>query len=527
MGILRKISVKTYAYFVGFLIFTFMAYIHFIDVKDSVIESGDTFMYRAYFILLISLLGSIIIFIHFYKKFSLHISFAFISLTLGLIYMQVFVGLSAPDEPVHYISAYKLSSSMMGLEATDEKGFVRLYDDAYYIEDMYNDVDNHKTLGAILGQESLDIASNWDEKIGDLPDKPTVSSHIPVRTSPLVYLPQALGMTIARLIGLDAMGLINMAKFMNLLLYSLLIALSIKILPFGKHILYAVSLLPMSLHLAASMSYDAMIIALYSVFIAKILAMAYTDKPIKLLDLLSLCALIAVCGPCKIVYSLLVALYLLIPMKKFSKKRYYVLGFVAIMLTMLIAMYMVNASTIASYATVESGKAFGNEKQNYGLIEVLTWPSLLVRMFYNTLIWEFDNYYLGLIGYSLSNLDEVLSVPYILVSVFGLGILAIALYDKKELPIAHRLWIVFIILGIVAGIELSMLVAWTKRGSEVIEGVQGRYFLPVLPALLCCIYNKYIDIKIDVNNIVLTSFVFMQSYALIRLFATVALRIDV
>ena len=32
----------------------------------------------------------------------------------------------------------------------------------------------------------------------------------------------------------------------------------------------------------------------------------------------------------------------------------------------------------------------------------------------------------------------------------------------------------------------AMLVSWTSRDSMIIEGLQGRYFLPVLPLFLPC-----------------------------------------
>ena len=156
---------------------------------------------------------------------------------------------------------------------------------------------------------------------------------------------------------------------------------------------------------------------------------------------------------------------------------------------------------------------------------MLTWPSLLIRMLYNTFLYEFDNYHMGFIGEKLGNLDEILSIPYAIVCCYSLGLTALALKDKNSLKPLERLWIVTVFLGVVFGLELSMLVAWTDRNSKIIEGVQGRYFIPIAAPLLMTLNTKYIDIKFDINTVVIQSFVFMQAYGLIRLFATVCLRI--
>ena len=243
-------------------------------------------------------------------------------------------------------------------------------------------------------------------------------------------------------------------------------------------------------------------------------------------DIAFLCIIIAICGPCKIVYSLLVLFYFIIPRSNFKKLSHYLLGFTAVFLSMFVAMYLVNAATIASYTSLESGQEFGNVKQSYGLIEVLTWPSLLIKMFYNTFLYEVDNYHMGFIGASLGNLDEILSIPYAIVCCYSLGLVALSLNDKNNLKPLEKIWMLLVCLGVIFGLELSMLVAWTDRNSKIIEGVQGRYFIPIATPLLMTLNTKYIDIKFDINTVVIHSFVFMQAYGLIRLFATVCLRIN-
>ena len=74
-------------------------------------------------------------------------------------------------------------------------------------------------------------------------------------------------------------------------------------------------------------------------------------------------------------------------------------------------------------------------------------------------------------------------------------------------------------------IEFSMLLAWTPKTSLTISGVQGRYFLPLLPISLMLLKNKLIVFKKNKNRFFLAFICIINAYALIRIFSIVCLRI--
>ena len=55
-----------------------------------------------------------------------------------------------------------------------------------------------------------------------------VSRQPSVRTTPLAYMPQALGFTLARILGLNSIALLYLGRFFNLLLFAAVGALTIK-----------------------------------------------------------------------------------------------------------------------------------------------------------------------------------------------------------------------------------------------------------------------------------------------------------
>jgi uncharacterized membrane protein len=51
----------------------------------------------------------------------------------------------------------------------------------------------------------------------------------------------------------------------------------------------------------------------------------------------------------------------------------------------------------------------------------------------------------------------------------------------------QRLLAAVVAIASIVSIELSEYISWTAVGANVIEGVQGRYFIPIAPLLLVAI----------------------------------------
>ena len=97
-----------------------------------------------------------------------------------------------------------------------------------------------------------------------------------------------------------------------------------------------------------------------------------------------------------------------------------------------------------------------------------------------------------------------------------------ALANEKEVFITkkQKLWIGTIIFCGVVLIILSML-TWTDVGSKLFQGVQGRYFLPILPLFLLLfrgkgiILEKHIPTMIAVTTVTATALAFLESFSYI------------
>jgi uncharacterized membrane protein len=87
-------------------------------------------------------------------------------------------------------------------------------------------------------------------------------------------------------------------------------------------------------------------------------------------------------------------------------------------------------------------------------------------------------------------MDTPLSVLFILAYVAALVAACWLQEDRPSLPPPHRVAAIILIpLGIsVAGIGLLNYVYWAPVGARYIDGMQGRYFLPLAPGIVILIW---------------------------------------
>ena len=245
---------------------------------------------------------------------------------------------------------------------------------------------------------------------------------------------------------------------------------------------------------------------------------------------LLLAVLAAVAGPCKMVYAPMLGLCLLIPMRKFGKVRNWFISAFAVGTAWAMAMYLVNSQVIATYAAATEADSYVEwaGEAGFSMSLLIHNPVLLVRMFYQTLLWNAKDMHITMIGGWLGNLDQVLDVPYLAVWAFTLCLIGLALKipgEQIRMNMRQRVWTGFLCAACGGLTMLSMLIAWTPVSSRVILGVQGRYFLPFLPVLLLALKNRTVVLTKDKNRSILYLMCCLNGYALVRLFSIVCIRL--
>ena len=465
-------------------------------------------------------------------------------------YLYILPPLSAPDEVRHYISAYRLSSQLLGEPATGEDGKVRIREEDWFLEDperVYQAA--HTSAGElatdkagakdakVLGQELTEDTYRliyekgvWgqEEARPENGNSTVLSNHLPVVTTPCAYVMPALGISLARLLGLNSLWLAFLGRLMNLVFFITATYFAMKRLPFGKEVLFGAALLPMTLHLSASFSYDGFIMAGIFYFTASCFDLAYHAGRVRRRDVLLLALVMAAVGPCKMVYAVFMGLCLLIPVRKFGGFKQWAAAAACVAGAWVAAMILVNGQTVTAYASETENYITWAGEAGYSLELLIHQPVKTLQMFYRTILFQTEYFHLTMIGAYLGNVDPVLDVPYLLVLLFTAGLLGLAFKKPGEALVLTgktRVWIWFLCLGCTAALMFSMLLAWTPLSSRIICGVQGRYFLPFLPVFLMTCKNDRIVLTKNTDRSILYLMCCANGYILMRLFATVSMRL--
>lgn len=436
----------------------------------------------------------LIYYLVFIRKIKVSTTFLVAAGILGLAYSLMMTPCSIPDERAHLETAYRYSNQLLFLgHETNDGNMLMRQEDADILQNSLYQNPSAKTYKF--------VADNFFQSCHD--NTLIEVSGRDVGTSKFVYIPTAVGMTIGRLLNLGFIPVLYLGRLLNFAFYVALVYFAIKKMPIAKMILFTVALLPMSIHQAASLSSDGVIMALAFFFIATLVKMAYGEEKVKLLDIILLCLAGSWLTLCKDgAYVPLCFLVLLIPARNFISKKQHLLvkGTVIFLVIALFA-----ANTILPMLLGSGGEDISS---GYTLGWALHNPFGFVRILVKTFIDTSDFYIRTMTGGLLGWLN--IPVPnYVGTACIILLLISCLRVDNEHqlIKASHKLWIFVVVVGAVICTEIGLFISWTPFGSNSIEGVQGRYFLPILPAALLLIRNSNITLKRDVNKyIILTAF---------------------
>ena len=408
----------------------------------------------------------------------------FAILFVGLFYLFILPPNSAPDEAVHYLAAYQNVSVALGEDTADVTSVAIRSADKKMLTDYSRFPDRHT------------VSFFHDEIFRPLPDAGskiiTVNRESGV-PHPYIYFPQTLGMLLGRALEVNPEWLYMLGRIFNLLFYAICIWLSVKIAPIGKGVIALVALYPMAMELAASLNSDTYTIALAFLAFAQYLRIAYSEKPAGGLSLLLLLLTMALLGPPKVVFIPIFMLAFFLPGRCFSTKR------IAVLYRILVALLCFVVAFIAFY--VYSHRADGGvpivtlpgNPVIYTFPDLIADPVLFAKTCKHTIEIYFEFYLHSMIGSGLGWLEiyinKILIDVFLALSIVGAfrirkgGNLPPASTDQTLL-LRDRIQFPVIFLIAALGTAIIMYVSWTPVGSWQIDGIQGRYFLPVWPLFI-------------------------------------------
>lgn len=328
-------------------------------------------------------------------------------------------------------------------------------------------------------EDYMDESNLYDKN--DSKNTVTKSSLFPITN--VGHIASSVGITIARILHLPLSDVYLFGKLFNMMLYIIVTFFAIKRLAIGKRILTLIALMPTPLFLASVYSYDATVNAFTFLGLSYILSeLIEKDKLITWKSFfIFLFSVFIACGV-KMVYAPLLLLLLLLPREKFKdKKTLFIMKYgifvlcIAVVLVMIVPM-LLDPSTRgdsrggATDAGGQLGFIFGNP---------VSYAKILIM---HILSFGIDFTIGNGIFANLAHYDLFAFSGYV-----PLIIAAVALTDTPRVDIGAKakLFIGAVVFIVICFIWTALYISYTPVGSGTINGVQGRYFIPiVLPLLL-------------------------------------------
>lgn len=408
--------------------------------------------------------------------------FVFAGGILGLCMMIIIPLGAVPDEVIHIHTAYSLSNSMMGIKNSVEGLMMRADDAVRGINDF--------------GRSSYYSLEQYEEYYANcllkLSDATMIEANVKVLAMRYPYAISALGISVGRFCGLGTYPTLYLGRMFNFLVYLLVCCYTLKILPKGKIPLLVLLLTPMSLQQGMSYSYDSLVISISCLALAEsllIMTKPCSDNYVKewCLSFVLLCLLGPIKGHAYMLIAVLPLAVLFVKWvsdkPKIRKTALYAFGIMTVF-AIVAVVYVIISIKMNGYTPtyVDIGQGL---TEGYSIGYFVDNPVELLKIAYLTLKSYGVIYVFQAIGQNLGWLD--INIPLFITECFCvLLILSVFQDDANGIYLTSNQRFLFLGISVltICFIFGGMLLQWSPIEEKLIQGVQGRYFVPVIPYLI-------------------------------------------
>lgn len=398
------------------------------------------------------------------KRQSVEKVFLVLFIITGLLFSVVMPLFKVPDESMHFLRAYEISEGYM---------LTSIEDNIAGRELPQNIIPDQLRNGPNIKWYNVFAARNQEAENDNIfYAYPNTALY-----SPVSYLPQSLGIFIVKLFSNNVIAMAYGGRLLNWLFVLIITYFSIKLIPIGKNILLLIALLPMNIHQSISLSPDGFINVLSFAMVAFVLNVYFREEKMNTKNLIIMYTLIISIALCKIVYVPFCLLLFLLPNEKFRSKENYYKNI--LMSSICVLVTSIGWLTISSRYLIE----FNQGVDGVGQVKfILSHPIHYTNILIKTILTYGESYFYTMIGSQLGWLN--ININHVILLLYTLLMGIVVLYEKDKFKFELKLKDVLLIAGITVLTFLlvmtSLYVQWTKVGNNVIEGIQGRYFIPLL-----------------------------------------------
>lgn len=412
-----------------------------------------------------------ILFLSKQKSWKFEKIFLILAIPIGILYILLIPIGRVPDEGAHFARIYEITTGHF-VSDTDEYGMPGSFEDSNIntIVSMsnftihYNELPSYSSIYANSDNQEFISTSSYNYNI-------------------INYFPQVIGMSLGNLLHLPLLISCYIARLFNLITCILIIYFSIKHIPFLKKAVIFITFLPITMQEICSLSADGLPIATAIALISFVLYSIYSIKnqftKKQITAMVALCIILCLC---KTIYAPICLLLFAIPKERFgnSKRKLLTIFGTGIACSALLIGWLIATPPLVSIS--DSGVQ---------TVSIIKHPIRYLGILINSILVNSGLYISGIFGGFLEWFNIDLSFLY---TICTYTVFIIICSEARKLWTISKTFKnigIFICTTIIIGTFTIMYTQWTKNGETIIDGVQGRYFLPIfLLVPIFCLHTK-------------------------------------
>lgn len=401
--------------------------------------------------------------------------------SLFILYSAAIPILRVPDETNHFLRAYEISNGHLVASYNDD----------------FSDVGGKFPTGLLeIGNSSggthFDVLQNFSDA-NDSAEEMVFRSYINTAVySPISYLVQAVGISIARLFSDQTLIMFYTARVLSAIVCFYFVYLALRIAPVGKSVIFLIGCNPMFLHEAISLAPDGVTNSLSVLYLSFVLYLCQKDRQFHKFEIFIIYGLTIWMCSMKLVYAPLCLALFLIPIGCFKSRDR------RLMHTIICGLIIITFSLgwlITVHGFSELFATMRNAAGSEGILDLLCHPYHTTMFLFKTLMVDGAGLILDMLGSNLGWYDikigNLSSLIWFLILV-GCFVFTSTKAQRKA-ALSCRAILGSIPLACFVLIFFSEYTVWHPVGYEILIGFAGRYFIPMIYPLFLCVSGASVD----------------------------------
>lgn len=386
------------------------------------------------------------------------------------------------DEPEHFIRSEITSQGILFPHWTgDDLGLTRTYDtNGNFVtnetEIGYKTIDSSKFFLNQRGKTVFETSHDTDKiNYSNIITPSAFEQNIFYG-----YLPQAIGIAVAKLLDLNVIWMLWLGRISNLLCYATLVSYAVKKTPYLKIPLLAVACIPITIFQASSVSIDSMLFGLGFLAIAYFIYMCMSEEnSLDNKDIIVFSVICLLFGLCKLPYLAFIFLLLFVPKKNFKNSNALIYILLCILVVAAIGILWSRYSTPAILHSWRSQHKMNMTLQSVYLINH---PSLFFKFLGQIFNDDLPSLINGVFNFFTPGPYPQYRDQYNLITILLQIFLVIVLIikpNKDIFKLKTKIGTFAVFILIYFGTCFVQLLSWAYVGKTNL-GISLRYFIPLI-----------------------------------------------